>query len=419
MWLTYIQPWRYTSNDNKTTPNDADSVHDLWFPFIRDNFLFYSILFQDFLQRCRGMHLSSVHNAYMVFRCSKVFNLKNLPPLLRDAEKMLCNHSYKHSLDLGGSYLVPEISMVLRVQISELEQPTFTYSPMFGKEPEAEVCHILQEITAARNVLISSNSPPKKAEKSGFAAFFDSFFEEHSMGDLSPSDVKKTLHHLEQATGNFCSLYSLKIVDDSLITFPYSPGKSSFHLHDQSALLNQTLPSQVTPSTPDHHMTSHGPQLTPHGRFQLMNGIRKFEISYNGDPDTQPIRSFENVTLVRILHRLTSFINIHYQPQIQTLYNRGDLLGRMSQVYLAPPISPGRSLCSPVSRQQYELLYTPRLSLRPLGSYKNLLCLGVVYLTMRAVFGVTPLGFVMLMVASLIIFAWMKALGSSNRVHAS
>ena len=40
-----------------------------------------------------------------------------------------------------------------------------------------------------------------------------------------------------------------------------------------------------------------------------MNGLRKFEIGYNGDPDLQPIRSFENSTLVRVLHRLSTRVN--------------------------------------------------------------------------------------------------------------
>ena len=42
-----------------------------------------------------------------------------------------------------------------------------------------------------------------------------------------------------------------------------------------------------------------------------MNGLRKFDIAYQGDPDLQPIRSFENATLVRALYRLSSFVNKH------------------------------------------------------------------------------------------------------------
>ena len=36
--------------------------------------------------------------------------------------------------DLGGSYLVPESSLMLHSQISELEKPGFQYSHMFGEK---------------------------------------------------------------------------------------------------------------------------------------------------------------------------------------------------------------------------------------------------------------------------------------------
>jgi len=41
-------------------------------PFIRDNFLFYTVLFCEFLQRTKRMPLTSVVNAYLVFRVAKV-----------------------------------------------------------------------------------------------------------------------------------------------------------------------------------------------------------------------------------------------------------------------------------------------------------------------------------------------------------
>ena len=43
--------------------------------------------------------------------------------------------------------------------------------------------------------------------------------------------------------------------------------------------------------------------------FQLMNGLRKFDVGYHGDPDMQPIRSFESKFMVRMLHSLSSYIN--------------------------------------------------------------------------------------------------------------
>lgn len=43
--------------------------------------------------------------------------------------------------------------------------------------------------------------------------------------------------------------------------------------------------------------------------LQMMNGLRKFEIKYSGDPELQPIRSFENPTLVRLLYKLSTHLN--------------------------------------------------------------------------------------------------------------
>ena len=41
----------------------------------------------------------------------------------------------------------------------------------------------------------------------------------------------------------------------------------------------------------------------------MANGLRRFNIQYSGDPDLQPVRSYENVFLVRSLHRLSTSLN--------------------------------------------------------------------------------------------------------------
>ena len=41
--------------------------------------------------------------------------------------------------DLGGTYIAPELSMVLRVQMSELERSDFNYIDLFGQETISEV----------------------------------------------------------------------------------------------------------------------------------------------------------------------------------------------------------------------------------------------------------------------------------------
>ena len=63
---------------------------------------------------------------------------------LFSAEKMMYSSLFKQSDELGSSYLAHEFSMVLRVQLSELERPDFTYVNLFGRETEKQVrncCH--------------------------------------------------------------------------------------------------------------------------------------------------------------------------------------------------------------------------------------------------------------------------------------
>ena len=43
--------------------------------------------------------------------------------------------------------------------------------------------------------------------------------------------------------------------------------------------------------------------------FQVINGLRRFEIEYQGDPELQPIRSYENAILVRLFFKISSLVN--------------------------------------------------------------------------------------------------------------
>lgn len=43
--------------------------------------------------------------------------------------------------------------------------------------------------------------------------------------------------------------------------------------------------------------------------IQMINGLRRFEIHYSGDPELQPIRSYENPSLVRLLYQLSTYLN--------------------------------------------------------------------------------------------------------------
>ena len=41
----------------------------------------------------------------------------------------------------------------------------------------------------------------------------------------------------------------------------------------------------------------------------MINGLRKFEVKYSGDPELQPICSYENPALVRLLYKFSTHLN--------------------------------------------------------------------------------------------------------------
>ncbi|KAJ8401075.1 hypothetical protein AAFF_G00390320 [Aldrovandia affinis] len=60
---------------------------------------------------------------------------------------------------------------------------------------------------------------------------------------------------------------------------------------------------------PDCIQGQNGLVLTDLGRMQIINGLRRFEIEYQGDPELQPIRSYENAGLVRLMFWVASLVN--------------------------------------------------------------------------------------------------------------
>lgn len=51
----------------------------------------------------------------------------------------------------------------------------------------------------------------------------------------------------------------------------------------------------------------------------MINGLRRFDVQYQGDTELQPIRSYENATLVRLLYRLSSALNERVSTALSSL----------------------------------------------------------------------------------------------------
>lgn len=166
--------------------------------------------------------------------------------------------------------------------------------------------------------------------------------------------------------------------------------------------------------------------------IQIISGLRRFDIQYQGDPELQPIRSFENGTLVRLFYWLSCWINdqvaaghhTHAKhlsngkrggrvynftltdfsllspptPQLRgpmvLLCSRPDLLGRLGRYYLTEGDGAARLVSTPVVTRRHHTVQQrwrqPRLSLRRLASYRTLLALLLLYLLAALLLSVGP-----------------------------
>ena len=72
---------------------------------------------------------------------------------------------------------------------------------------------VLQLLSAARSTLVSATPDKQKRKKSGWASFLDfsSLFEDNVKvyGDLSATEVKKLVAHLDQTVQNLCRIFSV------------------------------------------------------------------------------------------------------------------------------------------------------------------------------------------------------------------
>ncbi|XP_052074338.1 sphingomyelin phosphodiesterase 4-like isoform X1 [Mytilus californianus] len=410
-WLTYIQPWRYTSklpSTRRDSEGDTKLVEEKWFTFIEDNLLFYSVLLQEFFNRVKRMDLMNLANSHMLYRVAKVFRLENLDSMLRQAEQEMCTSIYRSSghmtRDLGGSYLSPESSLMFHSQISDLEKPGFQYTLMFGEKTLYSVKQVLQQLQQVKTQIQYQQG--SKPVRSGLAGFFSGLFDDNSVavGDLTPNDVKKLHKFLDDCIKNLCFIYDL----------PETKYITTNTVQDSSYYGNISYNTDLDNTCPDMTETCNGVSLTDIGRYQVINKMKRFEVMYSGDPDLQPIRSFENATTVRLLHQFCSYINTQFSNEIQTVYERRDLIGRLAQVYFAPALPRDKKPSSPISGKNLEELQRPKLRLRFLASYSTMLYLAILFVFLNVWLGVGPGQYLLLLLACTLFFGLLRALVISS-----
>ncbi|XP_061071615.1 sphingomyelin phosphodiesterase 4 isoform X1 [Conger conger] len=420
-WLSYIQPWRYTSEKtNPQTDGQNRSVPEKWSSFVQENLLLYTKLFQGFLNRAVRTDMVNAKNALMVFRVAKVFAQPNLPEMIQKGEQLFLEPEHvlhhRHSRIFltpthGGSFLSSrqpaEVDAVFKVKshVYSLEGQDCQYTQMFGPEQRIAVLKLVQIMAQARQTAkrISDQSAEAAANQS-FLSWFSTGSPDlnNTYAGTEPDEtgecVRKTHEFLDRALDYLCQIFRLNVAQVSQLLANLASAEDELGGDRQ---------------LPDCIQGENGLILTDLGRKQMINGLRRFEIQYQGDPELQPIRSYENATLVRLLFRVASLLNQRFGAHMDALCSRTDFLGRLGRYYFAGAPA-ARSRRSPTTRRTAEGQRRPRLSLRTLASYRTLVSVLLLYL-LGALLSFCLLSSTgLILVASLLYGLCMTALGDKQ-----
>uniref|UniRef100_A0A8C1ITD5 Sphingomyelin phosphodiesterase 4 n=1 Tax=Cyprinus carpio TaxID=7962 RepID=A0A8C1ITD5_CYPCA len=385
-WLSYIQPWRYTGEKNMQADVQNRTVPDKWASFVQENLLMYTKLFQGFLNRAMRTDLVNAKNALMVFRVAKVFVQPNLSEMIQKAEQLFLEPEHailqrQNRVFLtpshGGSFLSSRqpvgTDSVFKVKshVYSLEGQDCQYNLMFGPDLRKNVLKLMQIIAQARQTAkrISDHSTEMAANNS-FLSWFGVGSSDHNntftggeMDDMGEG-MRKTHEFLDKALDYLCQIFRL------------NAGQLSQLMDNVASVDDEGASKQL----PDCIPSENGLVLTDLGRLQIINGLRRFEIEYHGDPELQPIRSYENAFLVRLMFQISSFINARFGDHMEALCSRQDLLGSIGRHYLSSSSKVAEQRWkSPVTRRMRDHPQRARLSLRVLASYRTLLILLLLY----------------------------------------
>ncbi|XP_072307882.1 sphingomyelin phosphodiesterase 4 isoform X2 [Eucyclogobius newberryi] len=422
-WLSYIQPWRYTGEITLPTPLDISrTVPEKWESFVQENLLVYTKLFQAFLNRALKTDLVNGKNALMVFRVAKVFSQTNLPEMIQKGEQLFLEpeHVLHHrqprgylTPNQGGSFLssrqrvVTDTVFKVKSHVYSIEGQDCQYKQMFGTELRGAVMKLIQQIAQARQTAkrISDHSSETAANNS-FLSWFG----------LGPPDQNSMFNGAEPEESGECLKKTHDLLDKALeflcLIFKLNQG--------QLTQLMSFLGSEEDGNNkqlPDCIQGENGLVLTDVGRMQIINGQRRFDIQYQGDPELQPIRSYENAALVRLFYKLSTAINGRFGGHMNALCSRPDVLGRLGRHYLTDPETLARISHSPVTHRTLNKPRHPRLSLRPLASYRTLLMLMLLYM-LAALLSFGPVSSTLLIVSGAFLCGlFMTLFGDKIKTH--
>lgn len=385
-WLSYIQPWRYSKNQPGSVVSGDDESREAgpeWKSFVFENLLFYSALLFEFVSRACRFNLTSSKDVHLLFRVMKVFAQTHLVDMIEEGEKSFLNPSGNHrtSSQVNSNTL----SSAIKAHIFELEGSPRSFKTVFHFPGATKMRELCRRVLAALHEAQAKNQTAQESEgnRGGISGFLRNFFNHgDSQGNESErkDEDSKVLSYLKQT-----SEFLPKIVRDAE-SIDGSALNSSLQWEIPSSINRgrHTSAPGCQSSLPDHLETERGPVLTPLGRYQMMNGLRKFPVRYSGDPELTPICSFENSALVRLMYKLSTHLNEKFGKSLDKLYINSRLF-RQAACFFSPALkslsssTPSRQSSTSPSRSPQEPIQL-QISLRVFASYRTLLYLFLLWL---------------------------------------
>ncbi|XP_065296938.1 sphingomyelin phosphodiesterase 4 isoform X2 [Dermacentor albipictus] len=353
-WLSFIQPWRYASSHNKLgdrQKSHGQGVEAHWQPFVQEHLLFYTELLSVLLQRFCRMELASRHSAYMLYRVTKVFFQPNLFTMITEAEASLGSASRPTSpasSALQRQAVSAPVATLVRQHMADIEEPGFTYRPLNGDERRKQVTCLVQlagqacrsinrqleqklgtmghqdsDSTQQHDHLSRASSSTGSSSwwgllKRGARRVLSSLLSPGAPDEVA--EWKRTQNYLHVSVDELCRAFKLN-KDAELSALPPESGRELVSLFASSR--------DMTDSVRRHN------GFRQNGFEHCLDDTKAY--TYQGNPDMEPIRSYEVVFLVRMLHLLSTAINDKYGHQLESLYDSPDFLGHVARLLLQPP----------------------------------------------------------------------------------
>jgi len=346
-WLSYIQPWRYLNEQQSigsTSLNNSSNVPQLsnlnkWRTFIQENILFYTTIYKDILSRFNNLDLLSLKNANMLFRIGKVFCQLNLIDLIREAESncdTVVSNSWLASASLRGSLLSPNLrnnsqsvcnkDLSFTNLLEDNEKTGFVYVSFFSEDVKKSVIRLIGKIRVTIDKVEKYETKTKEKathDKSQLTELFTSFlFNSANPFELEEKqtleEMAKIRNLLETVRTKLAQIYEIdlneitvneEVFDDGTINIG---GDRVDTFGDEQSTLAKELVT-INPFTANK------------------------SVEYNGNPDLQPVRTFEFYYLVFFFIYLSNLINCYYADAFNRFYTNDGLFGWLARLVLAAP----------------------------------------------------------------------------------